>query len=445
MKLLLAAIGLAVGVGLTFLIRDDPGYVLISHGTTSIEMSLALFIVLVIALTALVILTFKIVFGLIKSPFTIMKWTDRRKERSANRAMSKAMLAQIQGEWRNAEKTLVSQAKKSVSPMLNYVGAAKAAQAQGAKDRREKYLKLAQEHSTAKDVAVDVARAEIFFENGQIEQALAMLLRAKQKNPKNGYVLLLLAKVYLQLKDWDQLSCLIPDLKRRKLLVGSEFDGLEKTMYQELMKSSENSLALKNTWVRIPKLMQVDQDIVLTFVEQASEKGVSRLAEPLVQESLKRRWNDDLAYAYGMLESAEPENQLAYAESLYKSHSDKPALLLTLGRLSLKEKQLDKARKYLDDSLREGAGPEAYRMLAHLSEQMGEPDAAAAYYRKGLEMLSQQQAQDSGDEMREPIVIDSDFRHLTQLHDKEEAAKKEEVDMEMTLHRSPSSPTPNPV
>ncbi len=405
MKLLLLSVfGLAFGVFLAIQIRQDPGYVMVSFQGWTVEMSIVIFLAGVVLLAIALNWVWKLFWGTIQSPKSIKKWNTRRQERIANKSVTNALISQAQGEWGRAERTLVAQADNSINPMLNYIAAAKAAQAQGAENRRDEYLKLAQGHATATDIAVDVTQAELLMESGQLEQALESLIRLRRKSTRNDYVLLLLARVYMRLEDWEQLSMLVPELKRRRLLVGEEFEGLEKTMYLELMKTVETSLGLRNIWARIPRLLQIDHEVLLTFVAKATEKGISRITEPLLHEALTRQWNDDLAYLYGMVDSENSAKQLQNAEKWYKAHQDSPVLLLTLGRLSIKEKQLDKARKYLDESVVAGAGPESYRILAHLLEQMGDTEAAAKYYRKGLDASSETSEQAIN---REPLVIDA--------------------------------------
>ncbi|MDH3343405.1 MAG: hypothetical protein OEM07_06755, partial [Gammaproteobacteria bacterium] len=63
-----------------------------------------------------------------------------------------------------------------------------------------------------------------------------------------------------------------------------------------------------------------------------------------------------------------------------------PVLLLTLGRLSLRNSDLEKARAYLEASMQADPQPETCKELAALLEQTGEQEMAIEYYRKGLSM-----------------------------------------------------------
>ena len=62
--------------------------------------------------------------------------------------------------------------------------------------------------------------------------------------------------------------------------------------------------------------------------------------------------------------------------------------MLTLGRLSVKNKLWGKARTYLEESIEINPLPEAYRTLATVLEELGEHGAAAVQYQKGLELAT---------------------------------------------------------
>ena len=53
------------------------------------------------------------------------------------------MIALAEADWKNAEKLLSSGAAESDTPLMNFLAAAKAAQAQKADARRDNYLRQA--------------------------------------------------------------------------------------------------------------------------------------------------------------------------------------------------------------------------------------------------------------------------------------------------------------
>ncbi|MDH3280584.1 MAG: tetratricopeptide repeat protein, partial [Gammaproteobacteria bacterium] len=66
-------------------------------------------------------------------------------------------------------------------------------------------------------------------------------------------------------------------------------------------------------------------------------------------------------------------------------HGDDPHLLLSLARICIANELWGKARSYLETSIAKHGPAEAYQELGRLLEQLGEPQKALSYYRKGLE------------------------------------------------------------
>jgi len=79
--------------------------------------------------------------------------------------------------------------------------------------------------------------------------------------------------------------------------------------------------------------------------------------ETLLRGALSRRWSDSLVELYGRVTAKDCARQLSSAENWLQEQPSNPVLLLTLGRLCLKNKLWGKARSYLEASI--GAAPSA--------------------------------------------------------------------------------------
>ena len=110
-------------------------------------------------------------------------------------------------------------------------------------------------------------------------------------------------------------------------------------------------------------------------------------AEALLRAAINRNWSDELVELYGRAHSDNPSAQLETAESWLRSRPEDPALLLTVGRLSLQNELWGKARSYLESSLKRQPSAQTYRELGALMQRLGEDDKALDYYRGGLESL----------------------------------------------------------
>ncbi len=375
--------GAAVGV----VVNHDSGYVLISVGHWTIEMSLALLALLIALLFGGLYFLIRLAVRTRRLPSDLRDWKQRRGARKAQEAMTRGLLEMSEGNWRGAERRLVRYADRSETPLLNYLAAARAAQLQGAHDRRDAYIRLAHEHMPSAEVAVSLTQAELQLADQQLEQALATLRHLRQVAPRHTYVLRLLRRLYEQLGDWEHLRELIPELRRSKVVPAEELRTLEIRTHRKLLENAFLSKDLKDldrAWAAVPKAIRSDPGLAGDYADYLQERGRDEEAERLLRDALKLDWAPHLVEIYGLLDCPKPGRQLAHLEKFLKEHPDDPVLLLTLGRLSMRAQLWGKARAYLEASVTRGGPVEAYRELARLLEHMGEEAEALQIYRKAL-------------------------------------------------------------
>jgi HemY protein len=108
----------------------------------------------------------------------------------------------------------------------------------------------------------------------------------------------------------------------------------------------------------------------------------------LAQERLDEEWDPELALLYSEIAADDAVSQLAAVESWLKQYGEKPVLLLVAGRLCLRNRLWGRARSYLEASLKGMPRAETWLDLGRLYEEVKDPAAAQAAYRKGLEMAT---------------------------------------------------------
>lgn len=392
LALLIIAV-LVVAAFATHYLQQDPGYVLLSYGEWSVEMSLAVAGFIIIFGFLFVNFALTSTSFILTLPTHIRRWLHKRYESKANEALRQGLIAHTEGKWEHAEKALIAQAKKSPHPMVHYLAAARAAHAQEAHDRVEEYLRQAERHAEKNDFTVQLTRAELEIERGEPAKALAHLSLLREKDPKNGALLVLMAKSYQELSQWQELASLLIDIKKYKAMIPEKFAHLEKKAAQGLLRSAEISslTELHTLWDSLSKEIRQDSSVIAIFAEQLTnhERGDDD-AEIVLRETINKHWDKRLVHLYGALETSSPQKQLESAEKWLKEHQSDAALLFALGRICLRNRLWGKARDYLETSLRIDRNAEAYHTLALLLEQMNEPDRAAECYRKGLEVSAHQ-------------------------------------------------------
>ncbi|MFA7386392.1 MAG: heme biosynthesis HemY N-terminal domain-containing protein [Thiohalobacteraceae bacterium] len=379
-------LGLIGAVALGLLLVQEPGYVLIGYREWTLETTLSLLVFgLLLGFIALYLLL-RFVAGLRRAPQRVRQWEQRRKALRARNALNRGLIELAEGNWNGAEKRLLQHAGDSDSPLLNYLAAARAAQKQGAHERRDHYLRLAHQGMPAADIAVGLTQAELQIAHRQMEQALATLTHVRTLAPRHTYVLELLMRLYERVQDWEHLRDLLPELRKRAVLDNDAADRLEIRLHAELLAQAVRSgdvELLREAWTRVPRRLLHDADLVLAYASRLHLLGEDKEAEALLRTTLKKAWDDRLVDLYGRLQGDLPA-QLGTAEDWLRDRDRNPVLLLALGRLAMHSNLWGKARGYLEASIGRTPTIEAYQLLGMLAEQLNDPVLTTECYRQGL-------------------------------------------------------------
>ena len=376
---------LAVVMGL--LAYQDPGYVLISRGEVSYELSLTLFLLILAISFATLYFFIRFVSRSLRLPGHLRLWRKRRRIKKAHQISVRGLIELAQGHWPQAEKHLIKYAQYSEAPLLNYLSAARAAQKQLAHERRDYYLSQAHKSTPDADFAVQLTQAELQLVHGQLEQSLATLVHLKSISPKHTHVLLLLMQLYEKLQSWDDLKDLLPALKKQKVITSEQLHELSIRVFTELLEitAKQNQAdRLEQFWQDLPRNLRQDTHLIKRYSYHLINMEQFDTVVEVLRPAINQNWDQDLVYLYGKAHSNKPDRQLSQAESWLKGHENNAILLLTLGRLCLYNQLWGKARSYLEASIGSDPFPETYRELGLLLEQLDEKDKAADCYRKGI-------------------------------------------------------------
>lgn len=392
MKLLFFIIVVLVGaVGLALLAQSESGYVLINYGPWSVESSFTLAVVVLLLTFMLLYGTVRLAGGALALPGRLRAWRRGRRTLRARLVTTRGLIALAEGHWLKAERDLSRYAERSETPLLNYLGAARAAQMLGDEERRDYHLSMAHRSGTEGELAVGVTQVALQMASSQLEQALATLVHLHAKTPKNVRVLQLLKDVYERLGSWNELVALMPELRKRRALEDDEADLLERRAWETLLRQAREHGQLdklREVWERIPRHLRQHSNLLAGYVHGLLALGGGDEAEGLLQEAVRRQWDAELVRLYGLAEGRNATQQLATAEDWLKRHQRHPLLLLTLGRLAMRVQLWGKARAYLEASAGMEARAETYRVLGELLERLGEESTARDYYHKGLTLVT---------------------------------------------------------
>lgn len=364
---------------------DDPGYVLIQLWGWSIEMSAVLLIVIALLAFLLLYFVLRSVGGAWRMPRRWRAWRLRRRQRHASDALTRGYLDLIEGRWDRAEQQLLRYAGEEAG-VLGFLGAARAAQAQGANIRRDRYLQLACKLMPNREFALALAQADMQIADSQYEPALANLKRLHGMAPKNHIVLTQLMRLYTHSEDWERLLELAPTLRKRRVINPDRCQRMELRAWIGLLEASArvDESTLHATWKRAPRAFRDSEEMLGAYVQHLLGFGAGARAEDALFEAIGRHWNARMVYLYGLVEGVDPAIQLRRAEGWLRGRENDVVVLLTLGRLCRRNGLWGKARHYLEACVKAGGPAEACSELAATLEAMGETDAALEYYRRGM-------------------------------------------------------------
>lgn len=377
------AAALLVGALLAELLLADPGYVALRFAGYLVEMSAVTFAIVLIA-------AYFVVRLIVRALNARRSWQaaqlERRRER-ARRSLASGIVELAEGRCESAENTVVRYVRDAEQPLAHYLVAARAAELQGATERRDEWLARALDLPAESHAPVLIMQAELFLKHKQVHAAQTVLEQLEMRNEQNARGLLLLARVYRQTGDWEKLQALEPRLRTTKGITTAVADETVAQIYLDRLKAAgarADSAALRSAWKDMPRSLTRRTDIVVAYARAAIACRESDAAEKELREALKDRWDEAAVNAYGELETSEPLQTLERAESWLPEHSEDPALLLACARLSARAELYGKARSYLETSIAIRPRLEAYQLLADLLEQLGERDRALQALNDGL-------------------------------------------------------------
>ena len=396
-RLFLLAIAVLFGsVLFAGLMIEDPGYVLFSYRNTTVETSLWIGILLVLAMVLFTYVALRLLALLLNSTSLIKHWWEKRGHRRSAAKTTHGMIDLMEGNYQAAQKKLSQAAQKSDTPLVNYLAAARAAAENEDNQATEELLSAAKRAAPSAELAVSLARTEILIQRAQFEQALALLLQNAKHYPKHKQIHRLLQQVYLELGDWEALGRLMPMLRKLKVAPLAQLDEIEQKTLLMLIKKvvAESSSAadraerLREVWSRAQAKVRRREYVTLAYVNSVRALGKNEWAVPAIYDAVQQQWSDALVDIYGRIAGQDVQGQLKNAESWIKAQPNNAVLMLALGRVSMRNKLWGKAREYYVASITLKKSPLACAELARLLEHLGEEQSSAEQMQQGFAALS---------------------------------------------------------
>lgn len=408
----LLAIVVALWVTLYLGFPSDPGYLLIAFGNYTFETSLfALLVALVV------------IYGLIRVLLLFLSWLNPMRLVSAGKGLSKlgkssarsntveGLLYLTRGNWQSSLNLLKKGMAEKDATVINYLAAAYAAYQLGDRNSWVELLEKAEQRFPTAHSTINYLKARLHFASGQLEQSLAVLEELKKHALNDRALLGLLKEVYVELDDWQNLEALLPNLEKNEILDKDDLELVRKRIFMEQlyaifhdgtgrvadngegMASVDDATArstleaLQKKWKKAPSDYLKDEKIVTHYTDLLLQLNEGPLASKIIEDALSKQWNEALVNLYGQKDYGVSDRQLLVAESWLKPNPSDSVLLLTLGRISMRNQLWGKAREYYETSIKLAPSAEAYGELGRLLKHLGEEKAGETYLQSYNELL----------------------------------------------------------
>lgn len=379
MKRSLIALMLVIGIAgvLGTLIAKDPGYVLIAYGDQSLQTGLWVFLALLLTMVTAGFYLLRSINWLLGTGSVLHSWRVSQIRAKSIKLTDKGMLLLQQGAWDRAEKFLVSGAVNSATPSVNYIAAARAADAQNHAEDTEHYFRLAVEANPEARDAVALAQAEVHLARGEWRRTLTDLEGIKRNKLSLG----LRKQALLQLRDWQSLTDMMPELRKHADDEASQLAFEKQVARQRFASPNNTDESLEIIYNRLPEALRRDPEVVLDYCQQVRD---DKQNEAVLRTTIKHQWHDQLVLAYGRSAKDMLSKRIKTAEGWQKNHLDNWALHACLGQLYEAQGEKIRAKDAYLKSLQLQPSVLAHERLAKLLAFEGEYAKSSEHLRLAL-------------------------------------------------------------
>ncbi|CAM3097005.1 heme biosynthesis protein HemY [Vibrio mytili] len=384
---LFAVLGLGLFVGTQF--SGQQGYVLISIANKTIEMSVTTLVIFVIAALAALFLLEFVIKKVIYTSSATWNYFSVRKMRRSRRYTNEGIIKLLEGDWKGAEKKVTRWANHHDMPLLCYLVASEAAQGQGDKQKRDQYLALAGQQENA-HLAVELTRAKQLVRDNDFEAALNTLQSLKGQYANNSIVLNLLKTTYLQLKLWQPLLDLVPQLNKAKLISEDEQAELVQTAQCGLLHDvaqKQGSEGLIAHWNGLSRKVKQEPHLIACFARELIARKADSEAFTILKESLKKTPTPELYQLLPDLNLPDIHPAVVFLEGVVKKEPENAAAHSALANYYFRQEKWSEAQQHFEVALKLRKDVSDYAFLADTLEKQNLTKAAHEVSRKALTLV----------------------------------------------------------
>jgi len=385
---LLALFALAVGVSLAF--GYNEGYVLIVLPPWRAELSLNLFVVLVVGGFLLMHALLRLISHTLRLPRAVREYRERKRREKASQALREAVRQLFEGRYGHALKNAAVSHAAGEAPALSALVAARAAHFLRDGRREEEWLKHAAEHDAEAHAARLMTEAELHVDARRFDEALAALNALQEGGGRHIAALRLALRVYRGLGRWDDVLKAARQLEKHRALTHEAAAPLKQRAHRENLRGREgDARALVAYWTAVPAAEQRDPRLAAAAARALIAAGDGASAQRVIESQIDVEWDSELAGLYAECRGGDTLARIARAEKWLEKQPQDARLLLALGRLCREQQLWGKAQSYFEASLAVQPSQETHVELAALFAQLGRSEESNQAYRSAAALCRQ--------------------------------------------------------
>ena len=398
----------ALATGLSLAARYNDGYVIFFVNPARVEMALSLFILLVVAVFALLYLFIRAATYTLGLPERVRAFRAARTKEKARHALFDGLLSLLEGRYARAEKSAAAAHASGEEPGLAALLAARAAHQLEHPAERDAWIELAvaaaqpsaasapgagpgaaaqERTSTLRKLplqhAILMTRAEFLAQQRRDVEALDVLAELNRSGARHIASQRLALKSMTRAGRWDDALKVAHRLEEHKALHPAVAAITRETAYAALFAAGDAD-DLRERLRRLPRADRRSAAIARHIAAGLVRAGLMREAQEVIDAALDHKWDTTLAAQIAdcvLEDERDITRQLERTERWQAAHPHDAGLLLSLGRLCARQKLWGKAQQVLEDAARAAPSHVVWLELALLMEATGQVDAANRHYK----------------------------------------------------------------
>ena len=370
-KILIFLTIIIIGLSVHYLIEDN-GYVLIEFLTYSIEASLPIFLLLLIAVYLLVRLL-SLIWG---SPKYLKERLNQKREKKVNQKTHEAMTLMSKGNFIKAERKLRSISSEKLLPIDTYLTGFSAAHYTKDQTLRSDWLAKSLDAYPNLECYINLRDAQLLVESEQYDQAKQVLETILKIDPKNTSALRLIVLLYSEISIHDSVIQYLQAILDHGNLNEASKESLIFSLQTLLNELKDNQGLFEKTWLMIPKELKNHPKLLACKYQSMMNNDQHEVTEKELRKLIPKTWNADLIRIYGLLKSPDVLTLSKRADLWSEQRPRDTNLWLLSSHLAKRDGLWSKAKQCMERSIEYLPTAAKYNELGLIFLELGQKEDA---------------------------------------------------------------------